>query len=291
MLIAWAALLAVSMAANIDLATSWANDVYDERILTAAAAASDTLKALAPVGFFLAWAWKNRSAQCACAILFAITQTFSATAAIGYASKARTGFYNAQEASAKKLEKLNAERTRIDQQLQWLPAGRERPIVEAEIAQAKAGKLYRASDSCTRAKGDEEDVFCRSYWGLEAEAATSDTRAGYVAAISGLDAQIDEVAGAGGDTQLATMVTMTGLTERQLIAALSVVVAVLIEMGSALGLVAATGVIAGRKRETPATELPSAPQAPPAPAATVAAPTEPHRSGLAAKIRPVPRAA
>lgn len=286
LLLAWAALLAVSMAANIDLATSWANDTYDARILTGAAMASDTIKALAPVGFLLALQARNKAAVAACGFLFVVTQTFSATAAIGYASKARTGFYEAQEAGAEKREKLDAERARVNQQLQWLPAARDRSIVEADMAQHRASKLYRSTERCTRASGDAAEVFCRAYWQLEAEAATADTRAGYVSAIAEIDAKLDALGTAGGDTQLAAMVTLTGFNERELIAGLSIVVAVLIELGSALGLVAAAGVLTPRKRETAATAAPIASQAP-----SVAVPTAPAAGSLGAKLRPVARAA
>ncbi len=256
-LLAWLAFMGVSGVSNVSLATSWASSPREYWALFAGALAADAMKALMPVAVLVCVARRAWVPMLAAGMLFLVCQSFAGWAALSFASQARTAFGDTQKAAADDRLKLEDKRARTKADLDWLPGARAVAVVEAELTRQEAEPRYSGSAGCTAPRSTYDTKFCRGVFGLRQEIETAKSRAILTGRLDELDARLAGMATVSGDTQLAAMQDLTGAAPARLIAIMSVLVAIMVELGSALGLTVATALLAADRR-APAREAPGA---------------------------------
>lgn len=242
--LAAAVLLAVSASMNYKFGYSLGRTDADGHIYGVASAAADCLKALVPFFFFAAWRNRAWSQAGASAVLWSVVTVYGLTSALGHASINRADTAGTRVVASNTYADLTGKLKRLDEQLAWIPQHRPAGAVAAEIANMKTQKPYQWSEKCTAA-GDARK-FCDKLASLEGEFASSNSADGLLkeadntrAAIAALGAT--GAAAAGADPQAATLTALIGkvfpgVKQADVTTALTVLVAVLLEVGSGFGM-------------------------------------------------------
>lgn len=268
-IVAAGVLLAVSAAMNWQFGVSLGRTEFDGQIYGAASAAADCMKALLP--FFLFAAIKNRAwSQAAASLLvWTVVTAYSLTSSFGHAALNRYDVAGERAHEKTLYTDLSSDLARAKEQLGWVPQHRPAGTLRAEIDGAKGEKRWQLSKGCTDVTTSKSRTFCEGYHGLVSELASAEQ-----AAV--LEARIAEVQGSLGklntasamseaDPQAAVIAKLTGLEMDQVQLAMTLFIALLLEIGSGLGMYIAFSQWRIYERHAPAAPiLRSASSAPPA---------------------------
>jgi hypothetical protein len=254
-------LLAVSAAMNWRFGYSLGRTGIDGEIYGAASAAADCLKALVPFFFFAAVRNKVWSQAAASVLVWVVVTTYSMTSALGHAALNRfdsTG-HRAQEAQT--YQDLRVDLKRAEEQAGWIPQHRPYETVQSEIDGAKTQKAWSSTKGCTDATRKASREFCQNYFALTAElAAASSAREadGRIAAISAkLKAAEGTPALSEADPQAKVLTELASaffpnVKIENVQMALTLFVALLLEIGSGFGMYVAFSQWRLYDRQTPA---------------------------------------
>ena len=236
--IAAGVLLAVSAAMNYRFGFSLGKTAMDGQIYGLASAAADCFKALVP--FFLFAAIRNRmwSQALAAALVWAVVTAYSMTSALGHAALNRLDTTGQRAADSANYKDLRADSKRAQDQLAWIPAHRPAETVPAEINVLKAQRLCRHGvhgglrQDCARVLPAVPQAQRRAGLG----AAGQEARGAHLRdrRQAGQDGGGTVMAEA--DPQASVLAKMTGLEIEKVQTALTIFVALLIEIGSAFGM-------------------------------------------------------
>ena len=239
-------LLAVSAAMNWQFGFSLGRNPFDGHLYGAASAAADCMKALVPFYFFAAWRNRMWSQVVASALVWSVVTAYSLTSALGNAAHSRVDVSSARAASSQVYLDARADRKRAQDELGWVPAHRPAAAVEADISGVKGQRAWEWSNGCTKLDGKAERQLCDKYHGLQAELASgkqAETLEKRIADADGkLSAQASSQAGATeADPQAAVLTALIGkilpgVKMADVQTMMSVFVALLLEVGSGLGM-------------------------------------------------------
>ncbi len=238
-------LLAVSAAMNWSFGYNLGRTEFDGQIYGAASAAADCLKALIPFFFVAAIRNKMWSQAAASLVVLVVVTTYSLTSALGHAALNRfeTAGTRTQEAQVYSDLRKDLERTRG--QLSWIPQHRPAATVASEMDGLKTQRQWKWSKECTAPNSRSSRDFCQQLHTLSAELASAQQAAALEKRIASVEAKLAQAKGAhavtGGDPQalvlskLAGMV-IPGVKVEDVQMALTVFIALLLEIGSGLGM-------------------------------------------------------
>jgi hypothetical protein len=233
-------LLAVSAAMNYRFGFSLGKTAMDGQIYGMASAAADCFKALVP--FFLFAAIRNRmwSQAAAAAVVWAVVTGYSMTSALGHAALNRLDTTGQRAVQANTYKDMRAEAKRLEEQLAWIPQHRPVQTVQAEINAVKDQRLWTTTSGCTEVNGKSTREFCQQFHRLSAELGSAQQAEKLEPRLAELSAKLATVAGgtvmAEADPQASVLAKLTGLDVSQIQTALTIFVALLIEIGSAFGM-------------------------------------------------------
>lgn len=239
-------LLAVSAAMNWKFGYGLGKSEFEGQLLGGASAAADCLKALIP--FFLFAAIRNKvwSQALAAGALWTICLGYSMTSALGFAALNRadsTGERQVQNASYNDLRK---ELKRSEDRLSWMPQHRPAGMMEQEIARLEKDRLWVVTKGCAEIPGKTTRDFCQSLNTLRAEHAVAAEARTVEARVAEIQAKLDKTSGhavAGeSDPQAKVISQLTGQDLSNIQMGLTVMVALLLELGSAFGFYVAMSV-------------------------------------------------
>jgi hypothetical protein len=217
----------------------------DGQIYGAASAAADCLKALVPFFFFAAVRNKVWSQAAASVLVWVVVTTYSMTSALGHAALNRfdsTG-HRAQEAQT--YQDLRTELKRAEEQAGWIPQHRPYEAVQSEIDGLKMQKAYKWSQGCSKITGPSTRGVCQQLTALDAELASASAAKAADARISDLRSKIDAAAGtpalSEADPQAKVLTELAaaffpGIKIENVQMALTLFVALLLEIGSGFGM-------------------------------------------------------
>jgi hypothetical protein len=240
---------AVSAAMNYAFLASLGKTEIEGQMLGAASASADLLKALLP--FFIAWAWRERRFVAAVSgtAAFVLFVGFSLLSAIGFASSNREAVVQSRSALDEAYARAEQEYQRKNAALAVLPARRPVTVLEEELRAAEQSRLWPRSKDCTEATEPASRAFCDSYFRLRAERAAAEEAVRLEASIAALEGELarlkSEGAGLLPDAQVAALSSLFGMAEDRLRLALIIAVALVVELGSSLGLYLAAGPFTG----------------------------------------------
>lgn len=237
-------MLCVSAAMNWQYGFNLGKTPFDSHILGAASIAADCLKALLPFFIFTAWRHRNWSQAIGGTALWVVCILYALTSAIGFASLNRSDTTATRAVRAQHYEDLRTQLDQVTEQQKWLQEHRSVGMVEAEIEAAKQRYRWTSSEGCTNATVTLSREFCEGFHKLQAELAAAkksevlQAEADQVRAqLSKIDAKtVTKVA----DPQATIIASLAGVDIKQVELALTVLVTLLVELGSSMGLYVAT---------------------------------------------------
>ncbi|WP_072376908.1 hypothetical protein [Hyphomicrobium sp. NDB2Meth4] len=239
-------LLAVSAAMNWRFGVSLGRTELDGQIYGAASAAADCMKALVP--FFLFAAIKNRmwSQAAASALVWVVVTAYSLTSALGHAALNRLDTAGQRTATAEAYKDQRADLARAQEQLSWIPQHRPAQAVQADIDALKDEKTWSYTEQCSKVDGPKTRGFCQKFHALSAELASAKQTVALEARVADIKAKL-ATATAGhavtseGDPQAAVLAKLAALVApsvkvEDVQTALTVFIALLLEVGSGFGM-------------------------------------------------------
>jgi hypothetical protein len=249
-------LLAVSAAMNWRFGQSLGKTELDGFILGSASAAADCFKALVPFFFFAAIRNRMWSQAAASALVWVVVTGYSLTSALGHAALNRLDTAGQRATQTQSHQDLRNDLERTRSQLSWIPQHRPVATVQSEIDGLKLRREWNWSAECTDIKGKQTRDFCTLFQSLTAEHASAQQAAALEARIAEIQAKLADVKGNGSvlteaDPQAAILAKLTGFQTETVQTALVVLVAVLLEIGSGLGLYVAFSVWRLHDRQAP----------------------------------------
>lgn len=283
-------LLAVSAAMNWRFGFSLGKTELDGMIYGSASAAADCLKALVP--FFLFAALRNRMwSQAAAAVLVGVVCTaYSLTSALGHAALNRMDTTGQRAVQAQSYKDLRSELQRAQEQLGWVPQHRPMGVVQSDIDNAQNQRPWTWTKSCTDVTGKQGRDFCQSYLAFTAELASGKEAERLGSRISELSTKLSSASGsavmAEADPQAAVLAKLSGFSIDTIQIAMTVFIALLLEVGSCFGMYIAFSQWRLYDDEAPAAPVMAAVATPITAAAAVAVPV---RETAPAQISAKPR--
>ena len=238
--IAAGVLLAVSAAMNYRFGFSLGKTAADGQIYGAASAAADCFKALVPFFFFAAWRNRMWSQAFAAAVVWVVVTGYSMTSALGHAALNRLDTSGQRAAATANYKDLRADSKRAQDQLTWVPAHRPPETVSAELNVLKAQRFWVVTNECTEVTGKSAREYCQQFHKLSAELASGREAYKLESRIADIGAKLAKTTGgtvmAEADPQASVLAKMTGIELEKVQTALTLFVALLIEIGSGFGM-------------------------------------------------------
>ena len=225
---------------NYRFGFSLGKTAMDGQIYGLASAAADCFKALVP--FFLFAAIRNRmwSQAMAAAVVWVVVTGYSMTSALGHAALNRLDTTGQRAVEANTYKDMRADAKRAQEQLAWIPQHRPAQTVQADISGIKGQRLWAATSGCTEIPGKTAREFCQQFHRLTAELASAQQAEKLELRISELNGKLSSASGgtvmAEADPQASVLSKLTGMDIASVQTALTIFVALLIEVGSAFGM-------------------------------------------------------
>ncbi len=233
-------LLAVSCAMNWRFGFSLGRTELDGQIYGAASAAADCFKALVPFFFFAAIRNKMWSQAAASAVVWTVVTAYSLTSALGHAALNRLDTAGQRVVEAQSYQDLRGDLKRAQDQLSWVPQHRPAATVESEISSVKQERAWTWTNGCTEVTGKKGRDFCQKYHALTAELASGQQAQALEARIAEVESKLGATKAltvmAEADPQAAVLAKLSGLSIDQVQIAMTIFIALLLEIGSGFGM-------------------------------------------------------
>jgi hypothetical protein len=233
-------LLAVSAAMNYRFGFSLGKTALDGQIYGMASAAADCFKALIPFFFFAALRNRMWSQAFAAALVWTVVVAYSMTSALGHAALNRLDTTGQRAVEAAAYKDLRADSKRAQEQLAWIPAHRPGETVAAEVNVLKAQRYWVVTKECTLVTGKGTRDFCQQFHKLNAELASAQQSEKLETRIADIGSKLAKASGgtamAEADPQASVLAKISGLDVSTVQTALTIFVALLIEVGSGFGM-------------------------------------------------------
>jgi BMFP domain-containing protein YqiC len=233
-------LLAVSAAMNWRFGMSLGRTEFDGQIYGAASAAADCLKALVPFFFFAAIRNRMWSQAAASAVVWTVVTAYSLTSALGHAGLNRLDVASQRKVEAQTYADLRTDLAHAREKLAAIPHHRPAATIQADIDNAKNQRAWGWTKGCAEVAGKQGRQFCEGYLGLVAEQASALESVALENRIAGLEARLATSKGstvmAEADPQAAVLAKLTGVDLEKVQIAMTIFIALLLEVGSGFGM-------------------------------------------------------
>jgi hypothetical protein len=233
-------LLAVSATMNYRFGFSLGKTSIDGQIYGLASAAADCFKALVPFFFFAALRNRMWSQAFAAALVWGVVTAYSMTSALGHAALNRLDTAGQRAIAAATYSDLRADSKRAQEELTWIPAHRPAETVAAELNVVKAQRPWTVTRECSEVNGKSAREFCQQFHKLSAEYASAQEAQRLETRIADDSGKLAKTAGgtamAEADPQASVLARLGGFSIEKVQTALTVFVALLIEIGSGFGM-------------------------------------------------------
>ncbi len=225
--------------------TSLGKSEFEQHILGAVSIAVSAFLALLPT--LLLWAWRERRPLYIIlgVPVFLAFAPFSLSSAVGFAAKNRGSVSEDRALASVKLVGVKHDIAEAETKLKALGTFRLSAVIEESLRGVEQDRRWQSSKSCQEATTDASRSFCKSYFELKAEAAQASEAARLEGRIAGFKTEArrleEQGAGREADNQAAVLARLLGLPAAKVERGMMLFLAVLVEIGAALGLYFATG--------------------------------------------------
>ena len=249
-------LLAVSAAMNWRFGVSLGRTELDGQIYGAASAAADCLKALVPFFFFAAIRNRMWSQAIASLVVGVVVTAYSLTSALGHAALNRLDTAGQRTVEAQSYQDLRGDLKRAEDQLSWIPQHRPAATVQGEIDGVKNQRQWEWTSGCKDVTGKQGRDFCQKYHALTAELASGQQADALEARVAEIQNKLGHTKGttalSEADPQASVLAKLSGLDIDKVQMALTIFIALLLEVGSGFGMYIAFSQWRLYDREAPA---------------------------------------
>ena len=234
-----AVLLLVSAAMNWRFGYTLGKSEFESQLYGGASAAADCFKALLP--FFIFAALRNRSYSQALggALLFAVCFSYSLSSSLGFAALNRADITGLRVLKVETHSDLRADLDRSRDELKALPQHRPAGTVNGEIEAFKQNSRWLSSSGCADASATKSMNYCEGFYKLKAELAIAEQADKLETAIAQLSSRLGALDAAAAakatDPQSQMLAKLTGRTTEEIQLGLTVLIALLVELGASLG--------------------------------------------------------
>lgn len=234
-----AVLLLVSAAMNWRFGYTLGKSEFESQLYGGASAAADCFKALLP--FFIFAALRNRSYSQALggALLFSVCFSYSLTSSLGFAALNRADITGLRVLKVEKHADLRADLERSRETLKGLPTHRPAGTVNGEIDAFKQNGRWLSSAGCADATASKSMTYCEGFFKLKAELAIAEQADKLEAKVSQLSTRLSALNSEAGakatDPQSQMLASLTGRSTEEIQMGLTVLIALLVELGASLG--------------------------------------------------------
>jgi hypothetical protein len=233
-------LLVVSAMMNYRFGFSLGKTPTDGQIYGMASAAADCFKALAPFFFFAAIRNRVWSQALAAVMVWVVVTGYSMTSALGHAALNRLTTSGDRAVASTSYSDLRAERKHLEEKLAWIPPHESPESVRAKIRKEEAQRAWILTKECTDITLRASRDFCAKYLDLKSELANAEEAQKVEARIAQIDVETRGATGATvmavADPQASVLAKLTGVPIETVQTALTLFVALLIEIGSGFGM-------------------------------------------------------
>ena len=242
-----AALCAVTVAANLKFGLTLGSTPEEKAIYATASVAADIIKCTMVMVVIRLWQKRQRMLACVGTVFGLVCLTWSLASAAGFALATREHTAAMHAATSKTIDGWTTTIRRAGEQLALVERSRPPAVIEAELAgQLVPAAIWKRTQACTELTLPESHTACARVLALRQElAAAQSARA--------LEERVDEarrhlatapVVGLTADPQVAGLAALLGTEEPTLRRALALLLAVLVEAGSAFGFALASAATA-----------------------------------------------
>lgn len=235
----------VSASMNYLFLSSLGKTQVEAQVLGAASAAADLLKCLLP--FFIAWSWRARRIVAASSglIVFVFFSGFSLLSAIGFAADTRGHVTEGRAVMRDAYVRMQQELSAAGSRLSALSSNRPAGVVEGDIRAHQQNRRWQSTKGCTDATETASRAYCARYFALRGELAAGEERSRLESEMTALREKAVALRNAGAgqaaDPQVSLLARIFTADQDRVRLALIVVIALLVETGSSLGLFLASG--------------------------------------------------
>ena len=239
-------LIAVSVMMNFRFGQSLGRTAWDGLVYGLASACADGFKVILPFAIMAAWTGRRRLAAGAGAALWLVFTAYSMTSSLGHSAVNR-----AESAGERKHQIVDYQHVRRSLEVKLrerevLPAARPLAAVEAQLRIAQGNHRFDRTQRCTDVSRIDRS-YCEDVSRLEAERAVSQRAQELDEEVARLKKTLDAASGAArseqDDPQTAMLGELSGMAEGYVRLGLTLLVSVMVELGSGLGMY----VVLGRK--------------------------------------------
>ncbi len=234
-----AVLLLVSAAMNWRFGYTLGKSEFESQLYGGASAAADCFKALLP--FFIFAALRNRSYSQALggALLFAVCFSYSLSSSLGFAALNRADITGLRLLKVETHADLRADLDRSRDALKTLPSHRPVGTVNGEIEAFKQNGRWLSSGECANATASKSMTYCEGFFKLKAELAVAEQAEKLETKVAQLSARLGDLSMEAGarstDPQSQMLASLTGRSTEEVQTSLTVLIALLVELGASLG--------------------------------------------------------
>ncbi|MGH1353408.1 MAG: primase-like DNA-binding domain-containing protein [Methyloligellaceae bacterium] len=246
-------MLLASCLMNYLFLSSLGKSPLEAHVLGAVSASADSLKALLP--FFIAWGW--RSGRYSIVVpgiaVWVLFSGFSLLSALGFSASNRGAILESRNTLTAQYERLQSDLKAAQARISRLPQARAFTIVEQEINRYKQHVRWTTTKKCVDATIPESREYCRKYFSLRSELAAAKEYAKLQKQNQTLKDKISRLRSNGAETdsdpQVSLLSRIFGQSSENIRLTLTIIVALLVELGSSLGLYLSASHSPVRKRQ------------------------------------------
>ena len=239
------ALIGASSLMNWVFMTSLGKSAFEQQIFGAVSVAVSAFIALLPT--LMLWAYRER--RFAFVLLgtpvFLAFVTFSLSSAVGFAAKNRGGITEDRNLATLRLAAVKQEIGEAESKRKALGAPRPAAVVQEALRGLEQDRKWHWSKECENATTEGERSFCKVFFDLKAEAARGAELTAIEDKITRLKSEARSYEEKGGgrqaDSQAAVLANLLGFQAIEVERGMTLFLAILVEIGAALGFYFATG--------------------------------------------------
>lgn len=244
-------LIAVSVMMNFRFGQSLGRTEWDGLVYGMASGCADGFKVILPFAIAMAWRSSRILAATVGSALWLVFTAYSMTSSLGHSAANRSEVAGGKRHEIATYQDLRRALEVKQREREQLPAFRPVATVQAEIAATEQNRKWSWSKQCEQATTRDLRTFCEGYGRLRAELATAKRAAELDAEVAALRGKLEgagaQGAGQESDAQVAILRDLLGFTDERVRLALTVMVSLMVELGSGLGLF----VVFGQRAQVP----------------------------------------
>lgn len=232
------ALCAVTVAANLNFGLTLGSTTEEKLIYAIASVAADVIKCTAVIVVIRLWQKRQRVLACVGTVFGIICLTWSLASATGFAFSSREHTAALHAATSNIVQGWTTTIRRAGEQLALVERSRPPAVIEAELAsQLVPVAIWRRTQGCTELTLPESHSACARVLALKQELAAAQSTQVLEERIAEARRKLatKPVVGQSADPQVTGLAALLSIEEATLRRGLALLLAVLVEVGSAFG--------------------------------------------------------